>query len=516
MKFFLKICVILLLLFVNNVFAGESLNLFFSKADKFFSTHVSNSQVDYLSIINNSEELNELTKSISEINLSKIQKGNEEKAFLINVYNLLVIKAVLNHYPLKSVMDVGGFFDKEIFNISGQELSLNQIEKDVLFKEYPDPRLHFVLVCAAIGCPQIINSAYFPELLEKQLENRTRITLNDENYIRVDKNSKTVFVSELFKWYEKDFIQNNLTIIQYINQYRDSKIPHKFKIAYISYDWSLNILTKKATGNRIPNVGNLQAYTPSTLLKPGQIEIKLFNNLYSQTAFFDENSKKKEQNSRSTYFTGILNSLYGISEDLNVGLDLYLKSVRNDSESSSPFALFQFSSNKNSRTAVAQIGPKIKISPFKTIRNLAFQSTLLFTLDSDLDGSNSNESPFLDVDGMQWWTQVFYDYSIDNDFLLYFESGLFIRFNSEYEDFFTPFKGFLNYYPSRDWTIYLPIEFTSYWKDASISAHYSQLGLGGKYQLISSIELEILYTKFIFGKNQGAGATYNLGMRIIN
>jgi len=260
---------------------------------------------------------------------------------------------------------------------------------------------------------------------------------------------------------------------------------------------------------------NLQTYTPSTLLKPGQIEAKIFNNLYTQTEFFDEDSKKKAQNNRSTYFTGIINSLYGITPNINIGIDFYLKSVRNDTENSSPFSLFNFSTGANSRTALAQFGPKIKISPFKSYRNLAFQSTFLFPLESDLDGSENDDSPYLDVDGMQWWTQVFYDYSFEKDFLLYLESGVFLRFDSENEDFYIPLKAFINYYPSRNWTIYFPVEYTSYWKDASVPAFYTQLGLGGKYQLTSNFELEILLTKFIFGKNQGAGSTYNFGIRFI-
>ena len=146
-------------------------------------------------------------------------------------------------------------------------------------------------------------------------------------------------------------------------------------MSYINYDWNLNEAPKKETGSLIPIEENLQAYTPSTLLKPGQIEIKLFNNLYTQTAYFDEESKKKDLNERSTYFTGIINSLYGITIDINVGLDVYIKSVRFDSESSSPFSVFNFSSDADTRTALTQFGPKIKISPFKSFRNLAFQST---------------------------------------------------------------------------------------------------------------------------------------------
>ena len=515
MKRSLKIIVIVLIALISNILTGQNSQSFFNKADEFLEKNVTDGRVNYESLKADLNQLNNLVNEISKFDFLQLQIGDEEKAYLINVYNILVIRAVLNNYPLKSVMDIGGFFDKDIISIGGQEYSLNKVEKSILFKSYPDPRLHFVLVCAAIGCPQIINNAYYPDQLEQQLQKRTKITLNDELYIRVDRKTKTVFISELFKWYEKDFTATGLSVIQYINQYRENKIPVDYKIDYIPYDWTLNKIIKKQKSHILPKKENLQAYTPSTLLKPGQIEIKLFNNLYTQTAYYDEESKKKDQNSRSTYFTGIINSLYGISSDINIGLDVYIKSVRNDIESSSPFSLFKFSSDANASTALAQIGPKVKISPFKSLRSLAFQSTFLIALKSDLDGSEDADSPYLDVDGSQWWTQIFYDYSLNNDFLLYFESGFFFRFDSPYEDVYIPVKAFVNYYPSRNWTIYFPLEFTSYWKDSSISAYFNQTGLGGKYQLTFNFELEILYTKFIFGKSQGAGATYNLGVRFI-
>jgi len=513
--------IILLCIIFTNLEAQRSIDEFFNSTNQFFKNNVINGSVDYESLKTNPVILDQLVDKISKIDFNNLTNGNQEKAYLINVYNILVIKSVLKYYPLTSVMDIGNFFDKDIIAITNDDLSLNEIEKEILFKKYHDPRLHFALVCAAIGCPKIINSAYLPKNLDEILDKRTKITLNDKNYVRINENSKTVFISELFKWYKNDFELEDISIIQYINFYRETKIPEDYKIEYITYDWKLNTIKKKETGFSAPKIENLQAYTPSTLLNPGQIEIKLFNNLYSQTAYYDENSKKKDQYSRSTYFTGIINSLYGISPDINLGLDFYIKSVRNDLESSSPFSLFKFSSGSDSRTALAQIGPKVKISPFKSYRNLAFQSTFLIPLESDLDGSESENSPYLDVDGMQWWTQVFYDYSFNNDFLLYLESGLFFRFNSESENVYIPFKTFLNYYPSQNWTIYLPIEFTSFWKEfafwkeSAISAHYAQLGLGAKYQLSSNFEFEMLFTKFILGKNQGAGYTYNLGVRII-
>jgi hypothetical protein len=500
---------------VSNIFAQTALNNFLDDTDKFLNNYVKNGLVEYKLIYENRSKINQLINNIEIFDLSAISKPNDIKAFWINTYNLLVILSVIERYPIQSVKEVSGFFDLTKHKVAGELLTLNEIEHNKLLKEFGDARFHFVLVCAAIGCPKIINTTYRPDRLDEQLDHRTKIVLNDDFHVSVDDPVKEVLISELFKWYKKDFVTEGTNVIQFINQYRTQKIPENYSISFITYDWSLNDFTFTDDQTKPSDGENLQAYTPSKLLSKDQFEIKIFNNLYTQTEFFNEEREKIEQGSRSTFFTGIVNFLYGINSSINVGFDLYFKSVRNDEESSSPFTLFEFSSNENARTAIAQIGPKIKISPFSSFSNFSFQTTLLFPLESDLDGSESNESPYLDVDGMQWWNHFFYDYSFDENFLLYLETGPIFRFSSEFEDFFVPLKAIVNYYPSQNWTIYVPSEFTSFWKEFSMDAYYAQLGLGLKYQLTPNVELEGLFTKFLLGKSQGAGQTFNLGIRII-
>jgi hypothetical protein len=507
--------IVSLFVLISNIFAQTTLNNFLDDTDRILNNYVKNGRVDYRLINENRTELDRLINSIEKFDLSSISNPNDIKAFWINAYNLLVIHSVIERYPIKSVKEVSGFFDLNKHNVASESLTLNEIEQNKLLKEFGDARFHFVLVCAAIGCPQITNTTYRPGSLDEQMDHRTKISLNDDFHVSVDDLSKEVKISELFKWYKKDFIEDEKNVIHYINQYREQKIPEDYSISYITYDWSLNEFFESDSRTNLLDTENLQTYTPSKLLSSGQFEIKIFNNLYTQTAYFNEEQEKIEQGSRSTFFSGIVNFLYGINSTINVGFDLYLKSVRNDDESSSPFSLFKFSSDEKSRTALSQIGPKIKISPFSSLSNFSFQTTLLFPLDSDLDGSESNEIPYLDVDGIQWWNQFFYDYSFEDDFLLYLETGPIIRFSSEFEDFFVPLKAIVNYFPSQNWTIYVPFEFTSYWKDFTINAYYMQLGLGLKYQLTPNVELEGLYTKFLLGKSQGAGQTYNLGIRMI-
>ena len=163
-----------------------------------------------------------------------------QKAFWINVYNVIVIKSVIENYPVESPLSISGFFDKKKHTVGMEKLTLNEIENDKIRSRFNDPRVHFVLVCAGLGCPPIINKAYLPEILDTQLEKQTRLALNDSKFIRLNERKNKVAVSEIFKWYLKDFATSQSELISYINSYRDEKIPTDYKLEYYPYDWKLN------------------------------------------------------------------------------------------------------------------------------------------------------------------------------------------------------------------------------------------------------------------------------------
>ena len=122
--------------------------------------------------------------------------------------------------------------------MGGENITLNDIENKLLRANFPEEaRFHFVLVCAGLGCPPIIASAYMPDTLDTQLEQQTVKALNDPDFIRV-KNNK-VGVSQIFEWYKSDFEQHG-GIVDFINRYRKSKLPEKSKISFYPYDWTLN------------------------------------------------------------------------------------------------------------------------------------------------------------------------------------------------------------------------------------------------------------------------------------
>lgn len=230
--------VLVLVLFFNHFGQAQDLETFFNKADAFFKDNVKNGLVEYNKIKANPSGFNEVLDLALSINVSKSDRKNYQ-AFWINAYNLHVIKGIVNNYPVKSPLDINGFFDKTKREVGGKVITLNDIENKLLRANFPnEARFHFVLVCAGLGCPPIINEAYTPENLENQLQRQTTLALNNPNFVRVK--GKKVLLSQIFEWYTADFIQGGKSEIEFVNEYRSEKLDPKSKRAYYAYDWTLN------------------------------------------------------------------------------------------------------------------------------------------------------------------------------------------------------------------------------------------------------------------------------------
>ncbi|MCS6833179.1 MAG: DUF547 domain-containing protein, partial [Flammeovirgaceae bacterium] len=165
---------------------------------------------------------------------------NQLKAFFLNAYNILVIYAVCQHYPISSPIDVEGFFDKKTFTVMGKPMTLSFIENDILRKKYPDSRIHFALVFGAKGCPPLSSEAYHPQMLDETLYLRTKNSLNLPDFIKVYPKEKKVLLPEIFKWYRDDFLSEHKTLLNYLNMYLKTPIPNDYKIDFYPYDWRLN------------------------------------------------------------------------------------------------------------------------------------------------------------------------------------------------------------------------------------------------------------------------------------
>jgi hypothetical protein len=196
--------------------------------------------VAYHELHANPEALDTLVAAIEHTTLKAVSDADRE-AFLINAYNVYVIHQVLRHYPIESVLDVSDFFDQMAFQLEGNRLSLNQLEKEQLMPRYRDPRLHFVLVCGAMGCPALSDRAYRGSTLEAQLQSQTGSALNDPKHVHIGSAGTQIQVSELFSWYAQDFDAAGGAIL-FINRFRTPPLPANASLSFIPYDWKLNEL----------------------------------------------------------------------------------------------------------------------------------------------------------------------------------------------------------------------------------------------------------------------------------
>jgi hypothetical protein len=206
-------------------------------------------RVDYAAWkVESAPRLKDWLAQVAKADLVEHPERSLRLAFWLNLYNALVIDQVLARYPIASIrpMVLGipnwlaflRFFQRPVYQTAGRRYSLNQIEHGILRSEFREPRIHFALVCAAVGCPLLRAEAYWPEQVEQQLEaDAVRFIQNPANVRSV---GSILNVSQIFKWYQKDFLQHHPTVRDYIQLYLPSQIHPAAQLRYLDYDWSLN------------------------------------------------------------------------------------------------------------------------------------------------------------------------------------------------------------------------------------------------------------------------------------
>jgi hypothetical protein len=484
---------------------------FFNQTDVFLKKHVRQGKINYQAAKTDAN-LNKLITQIANQDLSKLS-GKTKQAFLINAYNLLVIKGASEVYPTNSVQTVSGFFDTKKHTVGGKKITLNGLEKDLLLKEFGDARFHFVLVCGALGCPPITDFAYTPAKLEQQKETQTQLGLNDPNFVKVNNAETQVQLSQIFKWYSSDFGGNKATAIDFINKYRNTKISTDYKVSFYEYDWTLNEQTGSISTLEIEdNDGNsANRYVVSSAIPKGTVEAKIFNNLYTQKR--RTGGKDSGFDARETFFTSTTSILYGVTNRFNAGFDLRYRRVNSGDDSLSPFSVLGSQDDANNRSGFTNAGPKIRWAPTAKLPNFSIQSQFWIPIGSDL-GQTATQ-PYIDWDGSTWLTQFFNDFTLNDKFSLFTEVDITFEDIGGIDRFSTSAVGILSYFPTPKTTIYVLGNYTPRWQDGNTD-YFAQAGVGAKYQITSDVEVELLYTAFTdksLQENNGSAATYNLGFR---
>jgi hypothetical protein len=201
--------------------------------------------VDYLGIIQHRNLLDEYIVSLRAIDPKGLPSNAEKLAYWINFYNALVIESVIGRWPVKSALnDFKGnaFFEQWKHATPIGDLTLNQIEHDILRKQFEEPRVHFAINCASKGCPQLQQKVFTGENLEGMLEQATAAFVNDPAKNRFDFKNGKAEVSSLFNWYADDFKKAGgvpAFLAHYSQAPEKAQIP-KLKLSFMEWDWNLN------------------------------------------------------------------------------------------------------------------------------------------------------------------------------------------------------------------------------------------------------------------------------------
>ena len=216
------------------------------------SNFVSQGRVDYARLRAAPQELDAYLNELAAIRPDDFAAWSRENrlALLLNLYNARTLRLIVEHYPLKSIRDLGVFpgaaWRKRIVRFGGEIMTLDHLENKIIRADYGEPRIHFALVCAAKGCPPLRAEPYVGRSLDGQLDDQAKQFLAATPQNRFDAAQGTLWLSPIFKWYRDDFTGRAGSLPAYVKPFLPEASRQaldratKVKVSYTDYDWSLN------------------------------------------------------------------------------------------------------------------------------------------------------------------------------------------------------------------------------------------------------------------------------------
>lgn len=182
----------------------------------------------------------------------------EQLAFWINLYNAETLRVVLNAYPVRSILAIHpvllaiGPWKHQTLRVAGVNLSLDRVENGVLRSYFADPRVHYALNCASLGCPNLRPTAWRAASLQRDLDDAARTYVNHPRGVRMD--ARGARLSAIYKWYREDFGSSPDSILRHLRAIADEPLRMKLalgaRITGYAYDWNLNGLAPAPTLRR--------------------------------------------------------------------------------------------------------------------------------------------------------------------------------------------------------------------------------------------------------------------------
>ncbi len=195
--------------------------------------------VDYEKIKNSPELQQKIKRQLERLKKAVAPEAKKHKlAFWINAYNFFTITDIVNNYPIASMKEIG--WKNKHHEIGGRHYSLNDIEHNNI-RPLADPRIHFAINCAAVGCPRLSSTIFDGDRIDRQLDNAVTNALKTPLYLRRVSKDK-VNTTQLFKWFSKDFESGGYEgVADFVNRFAPERLRNALQIEKkIEYDWNLN------------------------------------------------------------------------------------------------------------------------------------------------------------------------------------------------------------------------------------------------------------------------------------
>jgi hypothetical protein len=175
---------------------------------------------------------------------------DQQFPYWVNLYNALTVHLILEHYPVETIKDIdispglfsAGPWDKKLVTIEGKQLSLNDIEHRILRPIWEEPRIHYAVNCASMGCPNLRRQAYTAQNTEAMLQAGAEEYINHPRGVQIDDGE--LIVSSIYTWFTEDFGGSDASVIEHLQQYAHDELKSRLadfrNIDDDRYDWSLN------------------------------------------------------------------------------------------------------------------------------------------------------------------------------------------------------------------------------------------------------------------------------------
>ncbi len=200
------------------------------------------------------QDKNLLVSYISDLTAVDVPSLNRDEQFVYwaNLYNAVTINLILDRYPVDSIRKIKptflsiGPWGMKLVTVAGRELTLDNIEHDILRTHWDDPRVHYAVNCASIGCPNLNNRAILSKDLDQTLDANARAYINHPRGARID--GDRLVVSNIYKWFREDFGNSEQGVIEHLLKFAEPELAEQLSgqsdIRGYEYDWALNDISQ--------------------------------------------------------------------------------------------------------------------------------------------------------------------------------------------------------------------------------------------------------------------------------